>query len=449
MGTVDAVAVVDTRLTAAEVLAFASRIQQAIDLADAAAGIDLISALETVKSACAAVQATATDAVATAIATTRREAGLPKAQWHKGIASQIGLARRESPNKGGRFLGLAQSLVHEMPHTHQRLLAGELNEWRVTLLARETACLTVEDRREIDKRLCQDVGTLKGLGDKAIEAKARALAAELDPASVVKKRAKAFSQRRTSTRPQPDFMCQFTTLTSMDRAVAMWATLKRDADSMVGVGEETRTRDQIMADLAYQRITGAASAKAGAQVTVNLVISDDSLLSNGGNPAHLAGYGDIPAPIARHLVREASEADSTVELRRVYAAPGTGALTAMESKSRRFPTALARLIDIRDRTCRTPWCDAPIRHHDHIRAHARGGETSADNGAGLCAACNHAKEAEGWSSAPRPTKYGVVHVYDFETPTGHQYSSEAPPMPVVKHYVSFIEHDIHIDLRAA
>lgn len=436
-------------MEASEILEFVARLQESAEIADAAAGIDLITALETAKCTCAAVQATATDAVATAITAQRREMGKPKSQWRTGIASQIGLARRESPNKGGRFLGLARSLVHEMPHTHARLLTGQLNEWRATLIARETACLTAEDRQVIDRRMCADPATLKGLGDKAIEGKARAMAAELDPAAVVKKQEKAFSQRRTSTRPQPEFMCEFKTLTSMDRAVSMWATLRRDADAMVGVGDEARTRDQIMSDLAYQRITGAASAKAGAAVSVDLVISDEALLAGGTDSAHLSGYGEIPALIARRLVGDACADSTLVTLRRLYAEPTSGALTAMESKSRTFPTGLARLIDLRDRTCRTPWCDAPIRHRDHVRSYARGGRTSAHNGAGLCAACNHAKEADGWASKPRPFEPGVVHIFDFETPTGHRYSSHAPRMPVARYYRSYFEHTLHLELSAA
>jgi cell division septation protein DedD len=434
---------------ASEVLGFVAQMQQSTATADATAGIELISALETLKSTCSAVQATASDGVATSIAEQRRAIGKPKAQWRAGVASQIGLARRESPNKGGRFLGLARALVHEMPHTYARLLAGELNEWRVTLLVRETACLTVEDRQIIDKRLCSDPATLKNLGDKAIESKAKSLVAQLDPASVVKKKQKAFSQRRTSTRPQPDYMCEFKTLTSMDRAVSMWATLRKAADSIVGVGDETRTRDQVMADLAYERITGASTAKAGAAVAVNLVLSDETLLAGGKQPAHLDGYGDIPASIARQLVRDAFTEDVRITLRKLYAEPSSGALTAMESKSRTFPTALARLIDLRDRTCRTPWCDAPIRHRDHIRSFARGGETTANNGAGLCAACNHAKEADGWESGPRPKAKGVVHIYDFETPTGHAYSSEAPRIPVARRYSSFFEHELTLNLTVA
>lgn len=436
-------------MEASEVLKLVAQLQQSTGIVDATAGIELISALETLKSTCSAVQASATDGVATAIAEQRRAIGKPKAQWRTGVASQIGLARRESPNKGGRFLGLARALVHEMPHTYARLLAGELNEWRVTLIARETACLTVEDRQIIDMRLCSDPATLKNLGDKAIESKAKVLAAQLDPASVVKKKQRAFSQRRTSTRPQPDYMCEFKTLTSMDRAVSMWATLRKAADSIVGVGDETRTRDQVMADLAYERITGASTAKAGAAVAVNLVLSDETLLAGSKEPAHLDGYGEIPASIARQLVRDALAEDVRVTLRKLYAEPSSGALTAMESKSRTFPTALARMIDLRDRTCRTPWCDAPIRHRDHIRSFARGGETTANNGAGLCAACNHAKEAYGWESGPRPKSKGVVHIYDFETPTGHAYSSEAPRMPVARRYPSFFEHELTFNLTAA
>ncbi|WP_325789830.1 HNH endonuclease [Arthrobacter koreensis] len=89
---------------------------------------------------------------------------------------------------------------------------------------------------------------------------------------------------------------------------------------------------------------------------------------------------------------------SLVTLRRLYVDPVSGDLTAMESKARAFPAGLARMIHTRDQTCRTPWCDAPIRHIDHIQPHAAGGPTSYTNGQGLCEACNLAKEAPGWTA---------------------------------------------------
>ncbi|MGV8871344.1 MAG: HNH endonuclease [Rhodococcus sp. (in: high G+C Gram-positive bacteria)] len=429
----------DSPLTSDEVLRFVARLQSSDFRADTAAGIDLITALETVKCASVAVQAVVTDAVATTISNERRERGKPKAQWRTGIASQIGLARRESPNRGGTHLGLARALVHEMPHTLARLRAGDLNEWRAMILARETACLTVDDRRTIDERLCADPATLCDAGDRTIEGRARALANELDAASQVKRRAKAYAARHTSTRPAPESMAFFTALTSMEKAVCMWATLRRDADSLINAGGDTRTRDQIMADLVFERITGA-SATQGPPVTVDIVISDSTLLAGGDTSAYLHGYGDIPSDVARQLISDALDNETHVALRRLYAHPTSGALTAVESTSRAFPTALGRLIDLRDRTCRTPWCDAPIRHHDHIRPHSTGGRTSAENGAGLCAACNFAKEGEGWTAEAWRDKRNARHRYRLISPTGHSYDSTAPPMPVVELYTSRLEN---------
>ncbi|MDV6263054.1 HNH endonuclease [Rhodococcoides yunnanense] len=427
-------------MTSEEVLRFVARLQSSDLDVDAAVGIDLISALETVKCVSVATQAVVTDAVATAISAERKELGKPKAQWRRGIASQIGLARRESPNRGGTHLGLARALVHEMPHTLARLKAGELNEWRVMILARETTCLTVDDRRTIDERLCADPATLAGAGDRTIEGRARALANELDAASQVKRRAKAYAARRTSTRPAPESMGFFTALTSMEKSVCMWATLRRDADTIINSGGgDTRTRDQIMADLVFERITGASAAQ-GPPVSVDIVISDSTLLAGGDTSAYLHGYGDIPSDVARQLIRDALDSETHVALRRLYAHPTSGALTAVESTSRGFPTALGRLIDLRDRTCRTPWCDAPIRHHDHIRPYSAGGKTSAQNGAGLCAACNYAKEGEGWTAEALRDKRNARHRYRLISPTGHTYDSSAPPMPVVELYNSRIEN---------
>ncbi|MFF2823583.1 HNH endonuclease, partial [Arthrobacter koreensis] len=123
-----------------------------------------------------------------------------------------------------------------------------------------------------------------------------------------------------------------------------------------------------------------------------------------------------------------------VTLRRLYLDPVSGELTAMESKARAFPAGLTRMIRTRDQTCRTPWCDAPIRHIDHIEPHAEGGRTSYANGQGLCEACNQAKEAPGWNSSSTPVSsrrndVSPRHTVRTTTPTGHTYSSMAPPLP--------------------
>ena len=96
----------------------------------------------------------------------------------------------------------------------------------------------------------------------------------------------------------------------------------------------------------------------------------------------------------------------------------------MDSSRRLLPRSLMQLVRLRDRRCRTPWCDAPIRHGDHVTAIVDGGTTSEPNAQGLCEACNHAKQAPGWRAGPSP---GIRHTVEITTPTGHRYRSTAPP----------------------
>ncbi|MDQ0925905.1 hypothetical protein QF038_004413 [Pseudarthrobacter sp. W1I19] len=105
-----------------------------------------------------------------------------------------------------------------------------------------------------------------------------------------------------------------------------------------------------------------------------------------------------------------------------------GELVAMDSKARLFPSGLRRFIQVRDDTCRTPYCDAPIRHHDHIIPWHNGGPTASTNGHGLCEACNHAKEAHGWT-ARTVTGPERRHSVETRTPTGYTCLSTAPPLP--------------------
>lgn len=64
------------------------------------------------------------------------------------------------------------------------LETGQLNEWRATLLVRETACLSAIDRSAVDEELASDVGTFSGAGDRAVIATARSAAYRRDRRSV-------------------------------------------------------------------------------------------------------------------------------------------------------------------------------------------------------------------------------------------------------------------------
>jgi hypothetical protein len=183
-----------------------------------------------------------------------------------------------------------------------------------------------------------------------------------------------------------------------------------------------------MADVFFERVTGQPAEVADA-VAVNLVITDETLLGGDNSAAVVTGYGPIPAAVARGLVHRAvTDKRARCTLRRLYRHPTTGQLVAMESRSRCFPRGLARFIGLRDQTCRTPYCDAPIRHCDHARPHHRDGPTTAENGLGACEHCNYVKESPGWRVTAGSDDNGV-HTAEFVTPTGHHYRSTAPPAP--------------------
>jgi hypothetical protein len=149
--------------------------------------------------------------------------------------------------------------------------------------------------------------------------------------------------------------------------------------------------------------------------------SDDS--ANSGTGA--LGFG---GPVTAPSAGTAESKEFKVWLRRLYTAPTSGELVAMDSKARLFPPGLRRFIQIRDDTCRTPYCDAPIRHLDHVIPWHNNGPTTSTNGQGLCEACNHTKETPGWG-ARTVTGPGQRHAVETRTPTGHTYRSTAPPLP--------------------
>jgi 5-methylcytosine-specific restriction endonuclease McrA len=241
-------------------------------------------------------------------------------------------------------------------------------------------------------------------------------------------------------------MTYLTALLPVHEGVAVLAALTRHADTLHAAGDP-RSRDQIKADTLVERTTGTPGGIAG--IELNLVMTDRTLLQGDTEPARIPGYGIIPGAWARELIAQAqgqgepgraqpaahdsaagdsakSLKDLKIWLRRLYTAPGTGDLIAMDSRRRLFPPPLRRFIQTRDETCRTPYCDAPIRHHDHIIPWHENGPTSLANGAGLCEACNHTKELPGWKAQPRP---GPRHTIEITTPTGHTYHSTAPPLP--------------------
>ncbi|WP_459792689.1 HNH endonuclease [Arthrobacter sp. AD-310] len=394
--------------------------------------IDQLRQLEDLKSFVAARQAEISVAFDVQQRREQAAAGVPDEEQGAGVGAQVALARRESPARGGRLLGLAKALTG-MPHTFAAFRSGRLNEWRAALIVRETSCLSVEDRAAVDEELAANTGTFEGAGDRTTISAVKAAAYRRDPRSVVKRASHAVTERTVTLRPAPDTMAYVTALLPVAQGVAAYAALTQEADSLRSSGDD-RSKGQIMADTLVERATGVAGGVSS--IEVQLVMTDRTLFQGDSEPARLTGYGTVPAEWARRaamgrlpeLNGPAGGEEFTTWLRRLYTAPVTGDLVAMDSKARFFPPGLRRFIQVRDDLCRTPYCDAPIRHNDHIISWFSGGPTTAGNGQGLCEACNHTKETPGWSAKP-VTLPGARHSVELQTPTRHTYHSTAPPLP--------------------
>ncbi len=397
-----------------------------------------------------------------------------RASGMAGVAAQVALARRESPVQGAGHVRLAVALTRDLRHTLAALTAGDLNEWRAQIIVRETATLTAQQRALVDAEVigrCR--ATVAGWGDRELARQVRAAAYRIDAGSVLARAARAETERRVTLRPAPDTMAYLTALLPVAQAVAVHAALVAAADTAratsatsatgatgaagpagaagaAGVAGDGRGKGQVMADTLVTRVTGQASAGA-VPVEVQLVMTDRALLAGDDTPAQLTGYGIIPAAHARALLTppatphadRGADADSEgdasagagarVWLRRLYTHPVTGALVGMDSHRRTFDGGLRRYLLTRDAgTCRTPWCDAPARHLDHVHDHADGGPTTASNGQGLCVRCNLVKQLPGFHAAtrtPDPSQQpGAPHTVVTTTPTGHTYTSHAPPL---------------------
>jgi hypothetical protein len=121
--------------------------------------------------------------------------------------------------------------------------------------------------------------------------------------------------------------------------------------------------------------------------------------------------------------------------RRLFTAPSDvkghcGPIVGGDSTRRCFDGWLAQLIKVRDQSCTDPFCDAPIRHIDHIRRHSEGGPTTYINGRGVCERGNYIREMPGWRVRLIDCGFHTgPHTMIITTPTGHHYLSRAPDPP--------------------
>ncbi|WP_453984793.1 HNH endonuclease [Brevibacterium casei] len=399
----------------AEVARLSAYLRGAAAAGTEAEALARITALEELTGTLSAAQS----AEAVAFADLRRDRdrlnGLPVQEWGVRAGDEVGLAKRVSPGSGRKFLSAARAIVAEMPETYTALSSGEISIEKARIMVDETASLAPADRSRVDARMR---GSLGQSGPRSLRTEVRAMAMQVDGADAERKAREAAAHRRVTLTTLDDGMGRVSAILPLPEAVAVWTGLKEAADSAIAAGDAGgRRQPQVMADTFVERLTGQGSAHA-VPSQVHLVIEAESLFADGMVPAWMPGFGPLPAATARSFLA-ANEAE--VFIRRMFTTVTEGQLVGTEARGRAFTGRLREMVIFRDDRCRTPWCDAPIKHADHAKPFAEGGATSWENGSGLCASCNYAKEHPGWSHEASAAGLTVT------TPSGRKYSSTTPP----------------------
>lgn len=450
--------------------------------------VDVVTASEQLGSAVAGLRVRACVAFRTRQLARQRALGVPRARLGRGIAEQLGLARNLSPTTAGNELALDRVLVDSLPRTLALLEGGEISPRAARGVAAGVLVLDDPDRHAIDEELA---GQLPSVHERRAGELARALADERDPEAAVKRMRRAAGARSVSLRPVADGTCRLSILTTTVQGVSAFKALDQAAGSaratgdergrgqimadaaieritgradpagvdvelqllmtdeaLLGASEETAWLEgrPIPAALARRLALGAAEMTGAPRETVAARETDAADGTGAGDAtgaAREAGAGDGTRLVGR--AADASSApgsscpgdratpDAAVHesarrwIRRLYTDPSDGTLRAADPTRRLFTGEVRRFLLLRDGVCRTPGCGAPIRHLHHVRAHADGGPTTADNGAGLCERMNYVLEMPGWSSrmVADPRTGGPAEL-EIITPTGHAHRS-APP----------------------
>ncbi len=365
-----------------------------------------VAHLEEMKASIAAEQAVALREFARAHVSARIAVGeIDPVKLEQSISAQIGLACRVSASEGRKRLRIARDLHDGHTHVRELFASGVLSEYKTSLIVGATAHLSREERAAVDQRLAEH--QLDTLSVRKIENLARMVAADVAPEKFAARCRAARTGRRVTVRPAVDGMANLTAHLPVEEAVACYAALRKAVnEAAVSPEPVTRSQGQIMADTLVERVTGQAVASE-VNVEIQVLVPIEALIDpDSPLPAAIPGYGPIPLDL---LTRAQCKA-----WRRLLTKDGI--IIGGDSRQRTYAGTLAMFIKARDgHRCAEPYCDAPIRHLDHIKRWADGGLTTFDNGRGLCELHNHVREGRGWDVRREGDTITTT------TPTGAQY----------------------------
>ena len=340
------------------------------------------------------------------------EGGGPLSGVDEAEREDISTALRLAPATAQSRIDIARTLVNNLPNTCSALATGEISSAHATVIARETAAAIRDGAPEsvifeIEQRA---IAYAEFHTPGQVANHVRTNVAKFAPEEFEEVTNRATALRRVSCYNETDGMSTVVAiLPAADAQIVMnsieaFILRQEQLSSGGGVahtsGEGTSAKltiDQKRADALSAICTNFLSEISETvtpqrrPLTVNVTIDLPTLLGLAENPGQLAGYGPIPASVARELASDA-------KWKRFITEPQTGNLLDFGRESYEPPQQLKDFLIARDRTCRFPGCrrSALLSDLDHAESWDSGGSTSPDNIGALCRRHHRLKTHDGW-----------------------------------------------------
>jgi len=361
--------------------------------------------------------------------------GRPVRDPMRSAAAEVAAALRLAPSTVTDHLDVAVRLCDTFPETVRELRAGRLTFSKALTIAQSTALLDVDRQRLVQERVLLTAGSQT---PGQLRAACRRTVAAADPRNLAQRHVEARRERTVTKVPLPDGMAGLWFTHSADRIEECWVAIQALADlakasgtpgtdsvseAGAGTAAAAQRRADALADCLQGFLNNGADwlgrtfpAEQRRRPHIEVLVPVGTLLGLDDTPAELAGYGPIPASVARRIANDG-------RWRRILTDPATG--TAVEAATRRHdpPAQVSETLIVRDQTCRWPGCRRPARRsqRDHVRKHRLHGVTQLDGMAMFCDAHHDLKDFGSWVVTAEPG--GVLR---FQAPTGHVYRTEPP-----------------------
>ena len=345
---------------------------------------------------------------------------------HESAAAEIRAALRLTRRSADTELELALNLRRRLPAVHRLLHEGRLDGRRARVIAAATSHRSVGDAQTVVAAIIDDAPDLT---TGQLTSRLRQLCIDTDPDEARDRYHHATEQRRIVCEPTVDGTAHLLALDlPPDRVQAVTDRINRLARELRN-DRETRTMDQLRADVFLDLLTGTSTSRGG---SVDIRVDLDTLAGLSEMSGDLAGYGPVIADIARQVTAASDEA----EWRYTATDPLTG--TRRTGITRRRPTAhQQRRVESQNTTCIFPGCRMPAVDCDldHRIPHAEGGPTCEDNLAPLCRH-DHRLKHQGWTyvrlassaktSQPGTRRGPADRYYQWTSRLSHTYLTGGP-----------------------